>query len=118
MNDDFLYVMWQSPLSGKNYIIGRLTRADGFLFEYTDDFEIAKSDGWSLLQAFPEAKTYYSKELFPFFARRLPDKKRRNITQVLNKYGLNSYDGYELLKKSGGKLPIDSYSFVTPRKQS
>ena len=112
--DDFLYVMWESPLSGKNYVIGKLTRADGFSFEYTGDYEVAKLDGWTMIQTFPETKTYYSKDLFPAFSRRLPDKKRRNITQVLNKYGLEKYDGYELLKKSGGKLPIDTYSFAAP----
>ena len=33
---------------------------------------------------------------------------------ILKKYGLDQYDGYELLKRSSGKLPIDTYEFIDP----
>ena len=72
MGNNYLYLVWKSPLSGKRYVIGRLNRADEYSFEYSDECSMARKDG------------------------------------------LNEYDGYELLKKSGGRLPIDSYSFEEP----
>lgn len=111
MENNYLYLVWKSPLSGKRYIIGRLNRAEEYSFEYSNECSMARKDGWEMLPSFPESKKYYSKDLFPAFSSRLPDRKRRNINQVLKKYGLNEYDGYEILKKSGGRLPIDSYSF-------
>ena len=86
----------------------------GYAFEYCNEYKDAQKSGWNLIQAFPEVKKYESKELFPAFAGRLPDKKRVNIAEILKKYGLDSYDGYELLKKSGGRLPIDTFEFVKP----
>ena len=113
-NNNTLYLIWKSPLSSKDYVVGKLTKADEYTFEYTKDCEKAKEDGWGMIPAFPESKEYHSKALFSAFSSRLPDKKRRNINQILNKYGLDEYDGYELLRKSGGRLPIDTYSFVEP----
>lgn len=115
MENNYLYLVWKSPLSGKKYVIGRLNRTDEYSFEYSDDCEQAKVDGWEMMPAFPEVKKYYSEKLFPAFSSRLPDRKRRNINQVLKKYGLKEYDGYELLRKSGGRLPIDCYSFEETR---
>ena len=34
------------------------------------------------------------------------------MDKILEKYGLAQYDGYELLRKNGGRLPIDTYEFV------
>lgn len=47
-------------------------------------------------------------------ASRVPDPKRRDINSILQKYGLDSFDGYELLRRSTGRLPIDTYEFVEP----
>ena len=44
--------------------------------------------------------------LFPVFASCLPDRKRKDIDKILQKYGLKEFDEYELLKKSGARLPI------------
>lgn len=110
----YLYLIWKNPVNKRNYEVGKLTRADGYKFEYWNEYEQALADGWKLIQAFPEVKEYYSKELFPVFSSRLPDKKRRDIETVLKKYGLEEYDGYELLRKSGGRLPIDTYEFIDP----
>ncbi len=114
MKHDFLYVIWKNPKSRKNYTVGKLTKSDGYLFEYSNEYKDAQQNGWELIKAFPEVKEYHSKELFPFFSSRLPDKKRRNIKEILKRYNLEEYDGYELLKKSGGRLPIDTYEFIDP----
>lgn len=114
MKHTFLYLIWKNPVNRRNYEVGKLTRGDEYKFEYSNEYKQALEDGWELIQAFPEVKEYYSKELFPVFSSRLPDRKRRDIQAVLNKYGLEEYDGYELLRKSGGRLPIDTYEFIDP----
>lgn len=112
---NYLYLIWKDPRSRRNYTVGKLERTEsGYLFEYCGEYEEARKLGWNLIQAFPEVKKYESRELFPAFAGRLPDKKRKNIADILKKYGLTSYDGYELLKQSGGRLPIDTFEFIDP----
>jgi len=60
------------------------------------------------------SKTYCSDKLFSTFSSRLPDRKRKDIDQILKKYGLEEYDPYQLLKASGARLPIDNLQFVDP----
>lgn len=36
------------------------------------------------------------------------------MKEILQKYGLNEYDEYMLLKRSGARLPIDSLEFIDP----
>ena len=57
---------------------------------------------------------YKSEKLFPVFASRLSDRKRKDINKILEKYGLKEYDSYQLLKKSDAKLPIDNLQFIDP----
>lgn len=112
---DFLFLIWKNPQSRRNYIVGKLSRLEkGYTFEYSNEYTLAKDAGWDMVTSFPEVKKYESNELFPAFSSRLPDRKRRNIEEVLQKYGLEEYDGYELLRRSGGRLPIDTYEFVDP----
>lgn len=111
---DFLYIIWKDPGSRRNYIIGKLSRANGYTFEYCNEYEEAQKVGWKLLEAFPEVRVYRSDELFAAFAGRLPDPKRRGIDAILQKYGLTEYDGYELLRKSTGRQPMDTYEFIDP----
>lgn len=113
---DFLYLIWKESQSRRNFIIGRLIRQmDGYSFEYGDEVKEALKKGFSPLVPFPEInKVYFSQNMFPVFSSRLPDKKRKGIEQILNKYGLSEYDEYELLKTTGARLPIDTFSFVSP----
>ena len=113
-NHNFLYVIWKDPRSRRNYIIGKLSRAKTYTFEYCKEYKEAQEVGWKLIDAFPEEKVYESKELFAAFAGRLPDPKRRGIETILRKYGLDKYDGYELLRKSTGRQPMDTYEFIDP----
>ena len=111
--DDFLYLTWGDPNSGKRFIVGKLTRGERFVFEYTE-CSGAEKCGWERLEAFPEEKRYESEKLFSIFSSRLPNPKRRDMDKILEKYGLAQYDGYELLRKNGGRLPIDTYEFICP----
>ncbi len=49
--------------------------------------------------------------MFASFSSRLPDRRRVDIDNILNKYGLTTYDEFELLRRTKSKLPIDNYSF-------
>lgn len=84
-------------------------------FSYGHEIEEAIKSGFELLIAFGDRnKTYENDMLFPSFSSRLPDRKRRDIARILKKYKLDEYDEYELLKKSGARLPIDNIEFIDP----
>lgn len=111
---DFLYLIWKDPKTRRNFTVGKLTRGEVFTFQYCEEYKDAQKCGWGKLEAFPEENIYESEMLFPVFSSRLPDPKRRDIEKILEKYGLTQYDPYELLKKNGGRLPIDTYEFIDP----
>ena len=112
--NEFLYLIWKDPITRNNFTVGKINRNEKYTFEYCEDFGKAEAYGWLKLEAFPEEKIYESDVLFPVFASRLPDKKRRDIDKILEKYELAEYDEFELLRKSEGRLPIDTYSFIDP----
>lgn len=112
---DYLYLIWKSDQSRKQYVVGQLIKNGQFEFEYVKDIEEAVSDGFTPLLCFPDIhKVYQDTKLFPVFASRLPDKKRKDIQCILEKYGLEEFDEYMLLKRSGARLPIDSLEFIDP----
>ncbi len=112
---DYLYLIWKSGESGKQYIVGQLTKNDQYEFEYCEEIKEAIKDGFVPLLCFPDLDKIYSDEkLFSIFSSRLPDKKRKDIQKILEKYGLKEYDEYLLLKRSGAKLPIDGLEFIDP----
>ena len=112
---DFLYLIWKDPTTRQNFIVGKLSHEKDYEFWYCEESELAMKNGWGGLEPFPDKeKVYKSEVMFPVFSSRLPDPKRRDIKNILDKYGLSSYDPYELLKKNSGKLPIDTYEFVWP----
>ena len=112
--DRYLYLIWKDPQTRQNFTIGKLGKGDKYFFEYFDDVGKAEKNGWVKFEVFPDEKVYESDILFPVFASRLPDRKRRDIEKILDKYGLSTFDEFELLRKSEGRLPIDTYSFIDP----
>lgn len=114
--EDKLLVIWQDNVTRLRWVIGSLTKKDSYEFQYnTDTIQALRNKGFTGLIAFPELnKKYLSKNLFASFVSRLPDKRRSDIKEVLKTYELETYDEFELLKKSGGRLPIDSLEFVEP----
>lgn len=111
---NYLLLIWKDPETRRNYTVGKLTRGDCFTFQYYGEAENAEEAGWKLLGAFPTYQEYRSNIMFPVFSSRLPDKKRRDIQNILEKYGLMEYDEFELLRRSGARLPIDTYEFIDP----
>ena len=113
-NHNFLYLIWKDPESRRNFTVGKLSKGKSYTFEYCEEYERALEAGWDFLKAFPEDRKYESPTLFAAFESRLPDSKRRGIEDILKNYGLTEFDGFELLRKSTGRLPIDTYEFIDP----
>lgn len=112
---DYLYLIWKSEQSRKQYIVAQLTKNGQYEFCYCKEVHDAIDDGFSPLLCFPELdKVYKDNKLFPIFSSRLPDRKRKDIRSILDKYGLEEYDDYMLLKRSGARLPIDQLEFIDP----
>lgn len=112
---DYLYLIWKSEISRKQHIVGQLIKNSHYEFRYVDDIDVAIEDGFAPLLCFPDfQKVYMDDRLFPVFASRLPDKKRKDMQNILEKYGLDKYDEFMLLKRSGARLPIDNFEFIDP----
>lgn len=112
---DFLYLIWKSEKNRRQYIIGQLSKNTHYQFEYCKEVAEAQKEGFLPLISFPELNGIYcSNALFPVFESRLPDKKRKDMGNILKKYGMDEYEPYQLLKRSGARLPIDSLYFIDP----
>lgn len=112
---DYVYLVWKEINTRRQYIVGQLSKNGKFEFNYGFEVKEAISKGFKLLIAFDNLdKVYENDILFPVFSSRLPDRKRRGIEKILEKYGLDEYDDYKLLKRSGARLPIDNLEFIDP----
>jgi len=112
---DYVYLVWKEIDTRRQYIVGQLSKNGKFQFNYGFEVKEAISKGFKLLIAFDDIdKVYENDILFPVFSSRLPDRKRRGIEKILEKYGLDEYDDYKLLKRSGARLPIDNLEFIDP----
>lgn len=112
---DYICLVWKDNESRRRFKVGKLTRNDEYQFSYGLEVNEAIKNGFQPLIAFDDfKKTYTHHVLFPSFASRLPDRKRKDIDEILKKYGVDKFDEYELLKKSGARLPIDTLEFVEP----
>ena len=116
INRDFLYLVWKDFKTTKRYTIGELTQNGKYEFKYRiNDVTNAIQSGFEPLIAFPNIyEVYENYDIFPAFSSRLPDKRRKDVKEILARYKLEKYDAFELLKKSGGKLPTDSLEFIDP----
>ena len=115
MEQDVVYLVWKDQRTGNKYKVAKLYKEnDVFYFKYIpENVKEAKKDGFELLIAFSQINaTYENPHLFAVFAARLPEPTRPEIKEILATYGMTEYDDFELLKRSGAKLPTDSYEFV------
>ncbi len=110
---DYVYLIRKEPKTRKNFIIAKLSKNRKYEFEYSEDIEEALKVGFVPLIAFNDIKKKYTSDrLFASFSSRVPDRRRKDIKKILEKYGMDEYDEYKLLKLSGGRLPIDSLEFI------
>lgn len=117
INDkDYIYLIWKDYKTGQRYVVGELSKNGKYEFKYrVEDIDNAVENGFTPLIAFPIINEVYENyDIFPAFSSRLPDKRRKDVKEILSKYKLEKYDAFELLKKSGGKLPTDSLEFIDP----
>ncbi len=117
INDrDYIYLIWKDYKTRKRFIVGELSKNGRYEFKYKlKDINDAIQNGFEPLIAFPDInEVYENNDIFPAFSSRLPDKRRKDVKEILAKYKLEKYDAFELLKKSGGKLPTDSLEFIDP----
>lgn len=54
-----------------------------------------------------------TKELSPIALRRLFSSRRKDIDKVLSRYGMTTYDAWELLKRTKGIIPTDDTEYLT-----
>ena len=115
MEKDLVYLVWKDVKTGNKYKVAMLYKENGaYYFKYIlENVKEAQNNGFELLVAFPQINaTYENPHLFAVFSARLPDKKRPEIEKILKEYNMTEYDEFELLKRSGAKLPTDNYEFV------
>lgn len=115
MNRDIVYLVWKNKENGKSYKVAELYKENNkYYFKYLlENVKEAEKDGFTLLIAFPQINALYDNpQLFAVFSSRLPESTRPEINEILATYGMTEYDEFELLKRSGAKLPIDNYEFV------
>jgi len=113
---DYLYLIWKAEKTRKQHVIGELSKNGQYEFKYCEtNLDEAMKEGFKLLVSFPDKEeTYTSDMLFSVFSSRLPDRKRKNIEEILKKYAMDKFEPYTLLKRSGARLPIDSLEFIDP----
>ena len=115
IKSDYLYLMWKEPQKRLRHRVGILKKNDKYEFRYTDNIKDCIDKGFDLLVSFPDInKKYISDKLFPEFLSRIPGPTRIDIKEILEKYGLEEYDAFELLKRSGAKTSLDMLEFIDP----
>ena len=115
MEKDLVYLIWTDIKTGNKYKVAELYKIDNaFYFKYIIKIvKEAEKNGFKLLIAFPKINALYDNpKLFATFVARLPEPTRPEIKEILETYGMTEYDAFELLKRSGAKLPTDNYEFV------
>ena len=115
MEKDLVYLVWTDVKTGNKYKVAMLYKEnETYYFKYIlENVKEAQKDGFELLVAFPQINaTYENPHLFAVFGARLPDRRRPEIDKILEEYGMTEYNEFELLKRSGAKLPTDNYEFV------
>ena len=110
---DILYLT-KTDKEGNKVLIGELAKNNNeYIFRYTAD-TTDKPEGFIKVPTFKDRnRVYKSDSLFLFFANRLFDRARPDLPQLLNQYGLDDYNEWELLKATKAKLMTDSYE-LTP----
>lgn len=117
-----LWLIWQNMETRQRYHVGKLILENGvysFSYEksgYRRKLAEAMDNGYQPHLAFPDIdKIYTSNHLFGPFARRLPDKRRPDYSNILQELGLSEHSTeIDVLHATGGILATDSYEFVTP----
>ena len=97
---DYLYLIWKCSSNRRQYIVGQLTKNGQYEFKYCEDIEKAIKSGFELLVSFEKLDTVYKSEnYFRYLLAGFQIEREKDIGRILEKYGLDEYDAYQLLKK-------------------
>lgn len=118
-------VVWQSPKTGIQHIIGELWRTNDsqFAFGYRlENLPNAERDKFCLPLEFPKRKgiedPYISQWLFATFSQRIPSPKRPDYDKIMESWNIKQeerHDPLAILIKSGGKLITDNLGIIKYR---
>lgn len=106
-----MYLYWEDT-EGSEYRIAKLEKEnETYILEtYEEELKKAIRKGCIGIGNIDFLQTVYeSKELFPFFKNRIPDKQHPYIENILKNYGIEEYDEMKLLKATRGALQTDRY---------
>lgn len=119
-----LLVVWQNVITRQKYHIGTLTfnpHEDIYEFQYNYSsthrgLEDAIKAGFTGIHEFGiTSEVLFSKELFYFFNKRLPNPRRLDYGVLLKRFGLDETSSkLEFLKRTKGKLATDNYELYAP----
>lgn len=89
-NRDCIYLVWENYKTRQKYVVGELSKTGKYEFKYrVEHVQKAIKDGFKPLIAFPNInEVYESCNIFPAFSSRLPDKRRKDVKEILTKYKL------------------------------
>ena len=123
---DTLLLSWQpTKASGKprmRRFVAELSRSGDYIsMKYlvgSEDFEIAKQNGFTDYPGFSADKIEHENVL-PAFMRRLPPRNRNDFNRFLSSIRINPNDrekvsDFALLGYSGARLPGDTFSIINP----
>lgn len=81
---DYLYLIWKSEQTRKQYIIGQLTKNGQYEFQYGEEVHSAIDDGFKPLLCFPDLDKYDDYMLLKRSGARLPIDSLEFIDPILN----------------------------------
>lgn len=97
-------------LTYNSLLIGTLSVAEGvWKFEYSDDF---RSNGTLRpIVEFPDVnKIYQSKELWQFFASRIPSLEQAEVEEIIKREHIEEDDAVRLLKRFGERTITNPFN--------
>ena len=104
--------LFWSDADENKYLLGRLYKEeDYYYFEINEDgLKMALRQGcFGIGKINILEKTNKSKELFDFFKNRIPKEDNPDIESFLESIGLEEYNEFEILKRTGARLLTDRY---------
>ena len=98
--------------------IGILSREDGvYKFKYLNNHKADLPERFYKVPGFDDpARIYESETLFWVFADRMTPRDRPDFKDRLAKLGMDCYDEWEYLRRSGLRRIMDGYELVDPDK--
>lgn len=91
--------------------VGTLTVQESlWQFEYSDEF---KGSDLRPIVEFPDVeKVYQSKELWQFFAMRIPSPEQPEVEEILRREQIEEHDAVKLLKRFGGRTIANPFELT------